>query len=77
MESKIVMNKIESKMDNFDDDLKKMKAVEKKWKNKLVKSKKREKKLWIALLCVCILSVSLVFQRVLFLKGEGDSRKLP
>ena len=33
MESKIDMNKKESKMDNFDDDLKKMKAVEKKWKN--------------------------------------------
>ncbi|KAH0746518.1 hypothetical protein KY290_008232 [Solanum tuberosum] len=43
MESKIDMNKKESKMDNFDDDLKKMKAVEKKWKNKLAKSKKREK----------------------------------
>jgi len=76
MESKIDMNKKESKMDNFDDDLKKMKAVEKKWKNKLAKSKKREKQLWIALLCVCILGVSLVFQRVLFLKGEGHSRKL-
>ncbi|KAG5592299.1 hypothetical protein H5410_042813, partial [Solanum commersonii] len=58
-ESKIDMNKKESKMDNFDDDLKKMKAVEKKWKNKLAKSKKREKQLWIALLCVCILGVSL------------------
>ncbi|KAK4724529.1 hypothetical protein R3W88_027308 [Solanum pinnatisectum] len=76
MERKIDMNKIELKMDNFDDDLKKMKAVEKRWKNKLAKSKKREKQLWIALLCVCILGVSLVFQRVLFLKGEGDSRKL-
>ncbi|KAH0722826.1 hypothetical protein KY290_005479 [Solanum tuberosum] len=30
MESKIDMNKIELKMDNFDDDLKKMKTVEKK-----------------------------------------------
>ncbi|KAK6785284.1 hypothetical protein RDI58_018739 [Solanum bulbocastanum] len=76
VESKTDMNKIESKMENFDDDLKKMKAVENKWKNKLAKSKKREKQLWIALLCACILSVSLVFQRVLFLKGEGDSRKL-
>ncbi|KAH0709644.1 hypothetical protein KY284_011071 [Solanum tuberosum] len=35
MESKIDMNKKESKMDNFDDDLKKMKAVEKKWKKKI------------------------------------------
>ncbi|KAG5620440.1 hypothetical protein H5410_005658, partial [Solanum commersonii] len=53
MESKIDMK--ESKMDNFDDDLKKMKAVEKKWKNKLAKFKKMETQLWIALLCVCIL----------------------
>ncbi|KAG5596750.1 hypothetical protein H5410_037982 [Solanum commersonii] len=41
-----------------------MKAVEMKWKNKLAKSKKREKQLYIDLLCVCILGVSLVFQRV-------------
>ncbi|KAK6778165.1 hypothetical protein RDI58_024883 [Solanum bulbocastanum] len=70
------MNKIESKMDNFDDDLKKMKAVEKTWKNKLAKFKKKEKQLWIVVLCVCILGVTLVFQRALFLKGEGDLRKL-
>ncbi|KAG5573010.1 hypothetical protein H5410_062776 [Solanum commersonii] len=60
-------------MNNFDDDLKKMKGIEMKWKIKLAKSKKREKQLWIALLCVCILGVSLVFQKVLFLKGEGYS----
>lgn len=70
------MNKIESELDNFNDDLKKMKAIGKKWKNKLAKSKKREKKLWIALFCVCILGVSLVFQRVLFLNGEIDSMRL-
>ncbi|KAG5631040.1 hypothetical protein H5410_002757 [Solanum commersonii] len=75
MERKIDMNKIDSKMDNFDVDLKKMKTIEKKWINKLAKSKKKEKQVWIVLLCVCILGLSLVFQRVLFLKG--DSMKFP
>ncbi|TMW83251.1 hypothetical protein EJD97_002384 [Solanum chilense] len=77
MESRLDRNKIESEMGNFDYDLKKMKAVGKKMKNKLDKSKKREKQLWIALFCVCILGVSSVFQRVLFLNGEVDSRRLP
>ncbi|TMW83732.1 hypothetical protein EJD97_000867 [Solanum chilense] len=76
MESRLDMNKVKSELDNFNDDLKKMKAIEKKWKNTLAKFKKREKKLWIALFCVCILGVSLVFQRILFLNGEVDSRRL-
>lgn len=72
--SKTDMNKIELKLDDCDDDLK-MKTIEKKLKNKLAKSKKREKQLWIALLCVCILGVSVVFQNILSLKGYP--RKLP
>ncbi|KAF3627063.1 putative glutamyl-tRNA(Gln) amidotransferase subunit A, mitochondrial-like, partial [Capsicum annuum] len=68
VESKININKIELQMDNFQDNLKMMKANEKKWKIKLAKSKKREKQLWTTLICVCILGVSFPFQ-FMFLKG--------
>ncbi|KAF3670491.1 putative glutamyl-tRNA(Gln) amidotransferase subunit A, mitochondrial-like [Capsicum annuum] len=74
VESKIDMNKIELQMDNFQDDLKMMKANEKKWKIKLAKSKKREKQLWTTLICVCILGVSFLFQ---FMFLEGAPRRLP
>ncbi|KAM3342567.1 hypothetical protein P3S68_027533 [Capsicum galapagoense] len=74
VENKIDMNKIQLQMDNFQDDLKMMKANEKKWKIKLANSKKREKQLWTTLICVCILGVSFLFQ-FMFLKG--DPRRLP
>ncbi|TMW97724.1 hypothetical protein EJD97_005084 [Solanum chilense] len=77
MKSRLDMNKIESEMDNFNDDLKKMKAVEKNGKTNWPSQKKWDKQLRISLFCVCILVISSVFQKVLFLNREVDSRRLP
>lgn len=74
VESKVAMNKIEMQLVNFEDDLKKMKVNEKKWRSRLAKSKKREKQLWITLLCVCILGISFVFQNHCL---NGYPRRLP
>ncbi|XP_059288382.1 uncharacterized protein LOC132041689 [Lycium ferocissimum] len=74
VESKIDMNNIEIQLENFGEDIKKMKEKEKKWKSKLAKSKKREKVLLISLLCICIVIVSFLFQNLFF---RGVSMKLP
>uniref|UniRef100_A0A3Q7GKE5 Uncharacterized protein n=1 Tax=Solanum lycopersicum TaxID=4081 RepID=A0A3Q7GKE5_SOLLC len=76
MESRLGMNKIELEMDNFDDNLKKMKAVEKNGKTNRPSSKKGRNNFDCFFLCLYFRCKS-VFQRLLFLNREVDSRRLP